>query len=263
MRLPYYHVDAFTGAVFGGNPAGVCPLDYWLPDEILQRIAAENNLSETAFFTREAGFFHLRWFTPEVEVDLCGHATLAPAHVLFTELGYQEQKVCFQTKSGLLTATRREMMIELDFPSRPPAPCAAPENLSRGLGKQPREVLKARDYVAVFDSQTEVAALKPAMELLARLDCLGIIATARGNDADFVSRFFVPAAGIPEDPVTGSSHCSLIPYWSERLGKRELFARQISKRGGELFCRDLGERVGISGRAVTFSRGELELTETI
>src|SRR5262249_54368951 len=147
MRLPYYHVDAFTGTLFSGNPAGVCPLEKWLPDEILQRVATENNLSETAFFTREADFFHLRWFTPEVEV--CGHATLAPAHVLFSELGYQKKTVRFQTKSGWLSATRREEMIELDFPARPPRPCAAPENLSRGLRKQPREVLKARDYVAV------------------------------------------------------------------------------------------------------------------
>jgi predicted PhzF superfamily epimerase YddE/YHI9 len=261
MRLPYYHVDAFTGALFGGNPAGVCPLEKWLPDDVLQRIAAENNLSETAFFTREAVFFHLRWFTPEVEMDLCGHATLAPAHVLFTELGHQRETVRFQTRSGSLAASRREGIIELDFPARPPLPCAAPENLCRGLGRQPREVLKARDYVAVFDTQADVAALKPDMDLLSRLDSLGIIATARGEDADFVSRFFAPAAGVPEDPVTGSSHCSLIPYWSERLGKNELFARQISKRGGELFCRAFGERVGIGGRAVIFSRGEIQLPE--
>jgi len=260
MRLPYYHVDAFTGALFSGNPAGVCPLEKWLPDHILQRIATENNLSETAFFTREADFFHLRWFTPEVEVDLCGHATVAPAHVLFAELGHPEASLRFRTKSGWLTATRREEMIELDFPARPPLPCAAPENLCRGLGRQPCEVLNARDYVAVFDTQADVASLKPDMDLLSRLDCLGIIATARGEDADFVSRYFAPAEGIAEDPVTGSSHSSLIPYWSERLGKRELFARQISKRGGELFCRHLGERVGIGGHAVTFSRGEIQVS---
>ena len=262
MRLQYYHVDAFAGTVFSGNPAGVCPLERRLPDETLQRIAAENTLSETAFFTREPGYFHLRWFTPTVEVDLCGHATLAPAHVLFSELGHPESTVRFQTRSGLLTATRREAMIELDFPARPPLPCAAPENLLRGLGRRPHEVLKARDYVAVFGSQSEVASLKPDMDLLARLDCLGIIATARGDDADFVSRFFAPRAGVPEDPVTGSSHCSLIPLWSERLGKKDLLARQISRRGGEIFCRHLGDRVGIGGRAVTFSRGEIEIPQS-
>ncbi len=259
VLLPYYHVDAFTGSVFSGNPAGVCPLQQWPPDEILQRIAAENNLSETAFFKREAGYFHLRWFTPTVEVDLCGHATLAPAHILFTELGHEESSVRFQTRSGRLTAARRDTIIELDFPARPPMPCAAPEDLLRGLGRQPAEVLKARDYVAVFGSQSEVASLEPDKDRLERLDSLGIIATARGDDVDFVSRFFAPAAGIPEDPVTGSSHCSLIPYWSERLGKKELFARQISRRGGEIFCRNLGDRVGIGGRAVTFSRGEIEI----
>jgi len=258
MRLPYYHVDAFTGKLFSGNPAGVCPLEQWLPDRILQSIAAENNLSETAFFKREPDFFELRWFTPTLEVDLCGHATLAPAHVLFAELGHSDSSVRFQTRSGLLTATRRNAMIELDFPARPPQACATPEKLSRALGRMPREVLKSRDYLAVFESQAAVAALTPDMDLLGQLDCLGIIVTAPGEDSDFVSRFFAPRAGIPEDPVTGSSHCTLIPFWAERLGKRELFARQISRRGGEIFCRHLGDRVGIGGRAIVYSRGEIE-----
>ena len=261
MRLKYYQVDAFTSRVFGGNPAGVCPLESWLPDEILQHIAAENNLSETAFFTREAESFHLRWFTPAMEVDLCGHATLAPAHVLFSELGHTESILRFETRSGLLTAIRRDDLIELNFPARLPIACAAPENLVNGLGLRPREVLKSRDYVAVFDSQAEVASLAPDMNLLSQLDCLGIIATARGQQADFVSRFFAPRADIPEDPVTGSSHSSLIPFWAERLGKSVLFARQISRRGGEIFCRHLGERVGIGGRSVVYSRGEIELSD--
>jgi len=263
MRRPYYHVDAFTGKLFSGNPAGVCPLEQWLPEEILQRIAAENNLSETAFFKRQPGFFELRWFTPTVEVDLCGHATLAPAHVLFNELAHPDSTVRFQTASGLLTATRRNGMIELDFPARQPLACTAPEKLVLGLGRKPREVLKSRDYMAVFESQAEVAALTPDLELLAQLDCLGIIATAPGDDSDFVSRFFAPRAGVPEDPVTGSSHCSLIPFWAERLGKSELFARQISRRGGEIYCRHLGDRVGIAGRAIIYSRGEIEISEGV
>jgi len=261
MRLPYYHVDAFTGKLFSGNPAGVCSLEQWLPDEVLQRIAAENNLSETAFFKRQPDFFELRWFTPTVEVDLCGHATLAPAHVLFAELGHVDNTVRFQTRSGLLTATRRNGMIELDFPARQALACTAPETLVRGLGRKPHEVLKSRDYLAVFESQAEVAALAPDMDLLTQLDCLGIIVTAPGEDSDFVSRFFAPRAGVPEDPVTGSSHCSLIPFWAGRLGKSELFARQISRRGGEIFCRHLGDRVGIGGRAIVYSRGEIEISE--
>jgi len=259
MRIPYYQVDAFTARTFGGNPAGVCVLREWLPDDVLQRIAAENNLSETAFFTREEGFFHLRWFTPTVEMDLCGHATLAPAWVLFSELGQAGDTVKFQSRSGWLIAARRGDLVELDFPSRPPAPCAAPDELLRGLGRKPKEVLRARDYVAVFESEVEVAALTPDQALLAQVDCLGIIVTAPGQDSDFVSRFFAPRAGVAEDPVTGSSHCSLIPYWAKRLGKTELFARQISKRGGELYCRQAGDRVAIGGRAMVYSRGELEV----
>jgi predicted PhzF superfamily epimerase YddE/YHI9 len=259
MRIPYYQVDAFTAEPFRGNPAGVCVLDRWLDDETLQRIAAENNLSETAFFTRNETTFHLRWFTPTVEVDLCGHATLASAFVLFSELGYREPTIRFESRSGLLAATRRGEEIELDFPARRAAPCALPELLLRALGKAPAEVLKARDYLAVFKAQPEVAALKPNMELLAQLDCLGIIVTAPGLEADFVSRFFAPRAGIPEDPVTGSAHCSLIPFWAERLGKTELFARQISQRGGALRGRLLEERVGIGGQAVIYSRAELEI----
>jgi PhzF family phenazine biosynthesis protein len=259
MRIPYFRVNAFTSSPFGGNPAGVCPLERWLPNEILQRIAAENNLSETAFFTRAKDEFRLRWFTPALEVDLCGHATLASAFVLFKELGHKEQTVRFQTLSGALSATARDDVIELDFPSRPPAACSTPENLLRGLGSKPAEVLKSRDYLAVFNTAEEVAALEPDMQALSQLDSLGVIVTAPGGGADFVSRFFAPRVGVPEDPVTGSAHCTLIPYWAQKLGKSELFAKQISKRGGELFCRNAGERVIIGGRAVVYSRGELEI----
>src|SRR4051812_47965722 len=250
MRIPYYHVDAFTAQSFGGNPAGVCVLERWLPEAVLQNIAAENNLSETAFFTREADCYHLRWFTPTMEVDLCGHATLAAAFVLFSELGHPEPRIRFQSRSGELTAERSGEMVELNFPSRPPMPCPLPDSLMRGLGHKPREVFKARDYLAVFDTPAEVAALQPEMEHLMKLDSLGVIATARGDTTDFVSRFFAPRAGVPEDPVTGSAHCSLIPFWAQRLGKCKLLATQISRRGGELHCRDLGERVGIGGRAL-------------
>jgi len=259
MRIPYFHVDAFASKVFGGNPAGVCPLERWLPDELLREIAAENNLSETAFFVRREDYFDLRWFTPTMEVDLCGHATLASAFVLFNELAHPGQSIRFKSQSGWLCAERRRDVIELDFPSRPPVPCEAPEPLIRSLGHKPREILKSRDYVVVFDSEAEIAALKPDFDLLAKLECLGVIVTARGKNVDFVSRFFAPAAGVLEDPVTGSSHCSLIPFWAERLGKREMLAHQVSRRGGELRCRLLGDRVAIGGQAIVYCRGQLDV----
>lgn len=259
MRIPYYQVNAFTSQNFGGNPAGVCLLNEWLPDALLQKIAAENDLSETAFLVKRNGVYDLRWMTPTTEVDLCGHATLAAAHVLFFERGWQSDQITFQTLSGRLSASRSSDVLELDFPSRPPQVCAVPDQLVLALGRTPVEVLKARDYLAVFKSAAEVAALRPDMILLAALDCLGTIVTAPGDGVDFVSRFFAPKVGVPEDPVTGSAHSSLIPFWSARLGKTELQARQISRRGGELSCRLLGERVGIGGRAVVYCRGELEL----
>jgi predicted PhzF superfamily epimerase YddE/YHI9 len=231
-------------------------LKEWLADDLLQRIATENGLSETAFLTREPDFFRLRWFTPMMEVDLCGHATLAPAFVLF-ETGYLGPILTFETRSGTLTATKRNGLVELNFPSRPGSPCPAPSLLIQALGAKPREVLKSRDYLAVFDSEAEVASLSPDIELLTQLDCLGIIVTARGENADFVSRFFAPRAGVPEDPVTGSAHCCLTPFWSARLGKTEMRARQVSKRGGELRVRLDGGRVKIAGQAVTTLRGEL------
>jgi predicted PhzF superfamily epimerase YddE/YHI9 len=262
MRIPYFQINAFTSNTFGGNPAGVCLLPAWLPDEGLKNIAAENDLSETAFLVRRDGFFELRWFTPAVEVDLCGHATLASAFALFFELGHQEQSIRFQTKSGWLTAVRRGDIIQLDFPSRPPTPCPTPAELLQGLGSKPAHVLRSRDYLAVFNSPAEVASLKPNFGLLRQLDSLGVIVTAQGSQVDFVSRFFAPAAGVDEDPVTGSAHCTLIPFWAERLGKQKMLARQISKRGGELFCRLSDDRVGIGGHAMVYLRGEIDYHET-
>lgn len=263
MELRYFQVAAFTDRLFGGNPAGVCPLEKWLPDKTLQNIAAENNLSETAFLVRADGDFdfHLRWFTPTTEIDLCGHATVASAFVLFSELGYARREIRFQSQSGLLKVLREGDLLVLDFPARPGAACSPPEALVRGLRATPAETFKARDYLTVFPNEADVRALQPDFPTLATLDCVGVIATAPGTDCDFVSRFFVPSAGVNEDPVTGSSHCTLIPYWSHRLKKERLFARQVSARGGELFCRNAGERVFIGGKAVLYSKGHLQIDD--
>lgn len=261
MKLPYYEVSAFTTNPFGGNPAGVCPLEAWLPDAVLQGIAANNNLAETAFTVPHGHDFELRWFTPTVEMDLCGHATLAAASVLFNERGLRGAAVRFHSRSGVLAVVRAGDLLTLDFPSRPPAPSAPLEALIHGLGAPPKEVFKARDYLAVFSNETEVRALQPDFAMLKTLDCLGIIATAPGDDCDFVSRFFAPGAGVDEDPVTGSAHCTLIPFWAGRLGKTKLFARQISQRGGGLFCELVGERVHIGGRATLYLRGEIQIPD--
>ena len=236
MKISYFQVDAFTGQQFSGNPAGVCILSEGLPDSVLQDIAMENNLSETAFVMRRQDHWDLRWFTPTVEMDLCGHATLAPAFVIIECLGQAKDSVQFQSRSGLLTVTVKDDVFILDFPSRPASPCPILDELVAGLGRPPKEVFKARDYLAVFDSEDDIRALQPEMATLSKLDCLGIIATAPGAKSDFVSRFFAPRAGVPEDPVTGSAHCTLIPYWSKRLCKTKLHALQLSKRGGEVFC---------------------------
>jgi PhzF family phenazine biosynthesis protein len=259
LKITYYHIDAFTSSPFAGNPAGVCPLETWLPDTTLQKIAAENNLSETAFFVPAGDHFDLRWFTPAIEVDLCGHATLASGYVLTHYLDYKGKVIQFDSKSGTLLVEHNDDILTLDFPSRPGEKRATPEALVKGLGKQPHEVYLARDYLAVFPSQADILAIQPDQEQLALLECLGIIVTAPGEGVDFVSRFFAPRAGIPEDPVTGSSHCTLIPYWAKRLGKTTLTARQLSARGGELFCSLNGERVKIGGKAVTYLKGELEV----
>jgi PhzF family phenazine biosynthesis protein len=255
MKLPLYQVDAFTSRVFGGNPAAVVPLEAWLPDEKLQAIALENNLSETAFFVKEPSGWRVRWFTPSTEVDLCGHATLGAAYVLFHHLQPGMERVEFASRSGPLVVTREGDWLALDFPTRVPRPCPPPAGLVEALGATPRETLAARDLLAVFDSEAEVRALKPDLAKLAALEFFSVVPTAPGTDADFVSRFFGPRVGVPEDPVTGSSHCSLIPYWAGRLGKTSLFARQVSARGGELKCELQGERVRIAGRGVLYLEG--------
>ena len=240
-----YQVDAFTDQLFGGNPAAVCPLDKWLSDSLMQKIAAENNLAETAFFVSNSSNdgYELRWFTPEVEIDLCGHATLASAHIIFTEMSHASEKIVFQTKkAGELTVTRHEgnALYTLDFPARPAVKTDLSDALLSALGndKTPIEVYKARDYMLVYESEADVKQLSPDFTALAKInDVFGVIVTAPGDEVDFVSRFFAPAAGIPEDPVTGSSHCSLVPYWAKRLSKNQLHAYQISARKGELWWR--------------------------
>jgi PhzF family phenazine biosynthesis protein len=260
MKLRLYQVDAFAGRVFAGNPAAVVPLDRWLPDATMQAIAAENNLSETAFFVGEKGDFQIRWMTPTDEVDLCGHATLASAWVVFNEIENGRTEVHFRSQSGPLRVTADGDLLALDFPSRPPEPAQGSlDALARALGARPREALASRDYLAVFETEKEVRALEPDVARVAALDRMAVIATAPGRDCDFVSRFFVPSLGIPEDPVTGSAHCTLVPYWSRRLGKASLFARQVSSRGGELWCEDRGERVSIAGRCVKYLEGTIEL----
>lgn len=255
MRLPLYQVDAFTSRLFGGNPAAICPLENWLPDALLQSIAAENNLAETAYFVKEAHGYRLRWFTPAVEVDLCGHATLAAAHVLFHCLGLVGDTVTFQSRSGPLTVTRNAALYTLDFPSRPPLPLPASEPITAALGRAPQAVLAARDLFCVFASEAEVAALKPDMKAVAALSHFAVIVTAPGDHCDFVSRFFAPAQGIDEDPVTGSAHCTLTPYWADRLGKTQMTARQVSARGGDLTVEIAGDRVKMTGQAVLYLEG--------
>jgi PhzF family phenazine biosynthesis protein len=262
MQIPLYQVDAFASGLFRGNPAAVCPLERWLPDDTLQSIAAENNLSETAFYVPNGEGYRLRWFTPGVEVDLCGHATLATAHVIL-EIRREttSSHVAFQSKSGKLEVERSGNLYALDFPARPPEECAIDPALNDALGIRPKLVLGARDYLCVFESEDEVRALAPNLEKLAAIDRFAFIVTAPGKDCDFVSRFFAPAKGVPEDPVTGSAHCTLVPYWSKRLGKRKLHARQISKRGGELWCEDRGDRVKIAGQAVQYLEGHTTIPE--
>jgi PhzF family phenazine biosynthesis protein len=259
--LRYFQVDAFTSELFKGNPAGVCVLEGndWLPDDLMQRIAFENNLAETAFVLPHGKNFGLRWFTPTVEIDLCGHATLASAFVLFNEYKWSQERIEFQSQSGMLTVTRKADILELDFPSRPASEASPPNELIEGLGRKPLQVLKARDWMAVFASENDVQAIEPRFDVLKRLPGPSIIITAPGHRVDFVSRFFAPGFGVDEDPVTGSSHCTLIPYWADRLGKTKLHARQLSARGGELFCELRGDRVGIGGHAVLYSSGQLHV----
>jgi predicted PhzF superfamily epimerase YddE/YHI9 len=263
MKLPIYQIDAFASAVFAGNPAAVCPLERWLPEATMQSIAAENNLAETAFFVSRpsagAEEYDLRWFTPEAEVDLCGHATLASGYVVFTKLAPGCERVTFHSKSGPLVVRREGEMLAMDFPSRPPVRRDPPPGLVEALGESPSEVWSSRDLMAVFDSEHAVRELTPSFDRIRALNLFGLIVTAPGREVDFVSRFFAPSVGIPEDPVTGSAHCTLVPYWASRLGRARLTARQVSARGGELRCEDRGERVSMAGRAVQYLEGVIEV----
>lgn len=258
-ELSIYQVDAFTDDLFGGNPAAVVLLQQWLPDALLQKIAAENNLAETAFLVPERDLYHLRWFTPAVEVPLCGHATLASAQVVFEMLHPGRRAVTFLTrKAGPLTVTVQGDRMSMDFPARPAERVATPAGLVEALGAEPSEVWAANNLMCVFETEGAVKALQPDFRKVAALDCLGVIATAPGNGGvDFVSRYFAPALGVDEDPVTGSAHCTLVPYWSRRLGKTKLEARQISARGGHLSCEDKGARVSMAGRAVLYLEGRI------
>lgn len=263
MRIPIYQVDAFTSEVFSGNPAAVCLLDHWVPDSTLQAIAAENNLSETAFVVQSGDEFDLRWFTPITEVALCGHATLASAYVLFERQKWPQQNIRFQTrKSGQLIVEKKGRMFEMDFPSRPPTLEKSADEFFEILGVPPIKVFSSdEDILAVVESEQSVRDLKPDFTALAGLHCRGLIVTARGDNADFVSRFFAPSVGVPEDPVTGSAHCVLVPYWAELLKKKDLHAVQVSKRGGELFCLDRGKRVTIAGEAALYMEGTVSIRE--
>lgn len=261
MTLTIYQVDAFTDQLFGGNPAAIVPLTTWLPAPKMQAIAAENNLAETAFFIPQGDGFELRWFTPALEIDLCGHATLAAAHIIFTELGYAKNSIHFHTlKAGTLRVSKAGDLYTLDFPSRPATPCEEPEGLLTAIGgKTPLEILHARDYMLVYENEADILAIKPDFGALAKLAAMGVIVTAKGDKSDFVSRFFAPSAGINEDPVTGSTHCNLIPYWANKLNKNDLHAYQVSERRGELWCTLKGDRVLMAGKAVTYLKGVIYL----
>jgi PhzF family phenazine biosynthesis protein len=257
MKLQIYQVDAFSKVPFHGNPAAVVPLDSWPADSVMQDIALENNLAETAFFVPNGNGFDLRWFTPTIEMDLCGHATLGGGYVIFELLGTTETILRFQTKSGELTVEKVGDKYVLDFPSRPGVAAEAPAGLIDAIGAEPKEILKSRDYMLVYDTEDEIKEINPNFEALSKINTHAVIVTAKGDSSDFVSRFFAPEVGVNEDPVTGSAHCTLIPYWAEKLGKTELFARQVSSRGGELFCELRGDRVRIAGHAALYMRGEI------
>jgi predicted PhzF superfamily epimerase YddE/YHI9 len=259
LKLPLYQVDAFAGNLFAGNPAAVCPVETWPDDSVMQAIAAENNLAETAFLAPEGDGYRLRWFTPELEIDLCGHATVASAFVLRECLGYSGDRIRFFTRSGELGVDFDGELYALDFPSRPPVECPPVPGLEAALGTPSDWLGKSRDHLVLYGSEDAVRALTPDFTALDRTDVFALIATAPGSDCDFVSRFFAPRAGINEDPVTGSAHCTLIPFWAERLGKEKLFARQVSRRGGELWCELRGDRVRIAGRAVLYLEGSIRL----
>ncbi|MFT5837915.1 MAG: PhzF family phenazine biosynthesis protein [Flavobacteriales bacterium] len=259
MEIDIFQVDAFAEQVFKGNPAAVCPLNFWIADELLQNIAMANNLSETAFFVPYQDKFQLRWFTPSHEVDLCGHATLAAAHILFKYLGHEKSEICFSTKSGDLLVTKKSMGLEMDFPASFPKSVIAPDNLLLGLGIKPKAVSAAFDYIVELDDEEAVSTLVPDFALWKTLELRGVVVTAIGNDVDFVSRCFFPKLKVNEDPVTGSAHCELAPYWSKKLAKNEFIVKQLSQRTGQMECQLLGNRVLLRGRAVDYMRGKISL----
>lgn len=259
MKLSIYQIDAFANNPFEGNPAAVCPLQSWLPDEVMQSIAEENNLSETAFFVQTEHGFHIRWFTPVAEVDLCGHATLASAYVIFTFLGFEENTINFESKSGLLKVEQYDDLLVMDFQTQPAIKCEVPEEIVQAFNNTPVECLKAEDYIVVFKNEEEVRSSQPKLEALKNIDLRGVAITAKSNKYDFVARFFASKYGVNEDPVTGSAYTQLVPYWAGVLGVSKLHAKQVSSRGGELFCKLAGNRVSIAGRAVTYLTGEIEI----
>jgi len=261
MKYTIYQVDAFAEKVFQGNPAAVMPLEDWLEDKLMQQIAMENNLSETAFFVKTDAGYHIRWFTPEFEIDLCGHATLASAYIIKNFVEPHLAEINFTTqKAGALRAMAKDGIYTLDFPSRMPQPCQTPGQLLKSLGITTAvEVLKSRDYFVVLPNEDAVKNADPDFTLIKELDSVGVIVTAKGQSADVVSRCFYPGAGIAEDPVTGSAHCNIIPYWSEKLGKSKLFCKQLSQRGGDLHCELQGDRVLMSGKCVLYLEGEINV----
>ena len=255
-----FQVDAFTGEGLAGNRAAVCLLDHWLPDEVLQTASARNALSETAFLVSDVDSYELRWFTPVTEVDLCGHATLATAYVVFHHLEPSRREVSFRTRSGVLGVRREGEILTLDFPTRAPVPAVPPEGIADAMGLAPEHVLVTpMDWMAVYGSEEDVRVLQPDLEMILTLDRPYVIATAPGDQHDFVSRFFAPSVGVDEDPVTGSAHCVLTPYWAKRLDKNTLHAAQVSENGGELFCEHRGDRVGIGGRVEPFLEATIDL----
>ncbi len=260
MQLPLFQVDAFTAQLFAGNPAAICPLEHWLPDELMQKIAMENNLSETAFFVKEGFAWHIRWFTPAVEVRLCGHATLASAHVLFNHLGVTEEAIHFHSKSGHLEVSRNGNLLILDFPSDIYLEVDLPEGLAEAIGKVPDETwLGKSDYLLIYREKQDILSIRPDFNKLRELPVRGIIVSAPGVEEDFVSRFFAPAVGVDEDPVTGSAHTTLIPYWSKRLNKNRMKAVQWSARKGTIHCEYLGDRVLIGGECTTYMTGMIHI----
>jgi PhzF family phenazine biosynthesis protein len=260
MNIPYFHIDAFTTEAGHGNPAGVCLLDSWIDDEIMQCIANENNLSETAFLVKKESIYEIRWYTPTSEINLCGHATLASGFAIFNYISPELSEISFKSHlSGELSVRKNNGLHILDFPALPATICKTPSDIIKSFGVEPMETLKADDYLVVFENENQISSINPKFELLNQIDGRGVIVTAKGTKSDFVSRFFCPKYGINEDPVTGSSHCTLIPYWRKKLQKNRLHALQLSARGGELLCEIHDNRVSIGGHAICYMKGMISI----